>query len=568
VNIQRKLFKKRRTLLAGIACTFLAACGDSSRPNPQVQTGTLLDSPVSGIAYSTLTQSGVTNAQGHFTFRPGEEISFRLGELHLGTTLGRNQVTLFNLAGVSSLPENLTELYESLSEKAEHRPLHHAINLGVLLQTLDADAEPNNGIEILPAVAQHFTASSLWLSQPYTRFQNSHRLRQILRATDQASLLSSRDLTPAHSAFAHMMDQAGFNQEIFLAREIETNTDGVGAPEHVYSRTFTSSGKLATAYFDTDGDGNANNGSDYLYTAYGKLSSRSTDQNGDAVYDEVVSYSYSNFGEITRIETTDGASATIRLELQGYDTNGVLTSREITTGAQRSQWRWLADDTGTRTAIEYDTDGDDNWERHDDLVYDDNDRWIDRQIDLDNNSSVDQHRTRAFNSLGMMTRDANDTNNDGNIDQLEIWAFNPNGQLLEYVRTFPTDTTRTDALRTTITYDDSGRKILTTTDNGDDSTIDTRETIVYSTNDNGTEQTDYLYDTNGDDVTDQSNVLLYNSDRQILRRTYTFGLDSTNPTISVTDYMYDSAGRLTTATTGNQVVTYSDYVAIPLGLFI
>lgn len=136
----------RPLLLAG-AVALLSACGSddpAAGAGDTTATGTLTDSPIAGVSYSASPsgKSGVTTAEGKFNYVPGDTVIFRLGELELGRIKAEGEdetVTPIQLVGDASDTDRVT-------------------NLLVLLQSLDDDGNPNDGITILPAVTAAVTA--------------------------------------------------------------------------------------------------------------------------------------------------------------------------------------------------------------------------------------------------------------------------------------------------------------------------------------------------------------------------------------------------------------------------
>lgn len=131
--------KTRKTLalavtLGSLGCAVLSGCSSDSGSSP-TQTGYLYDDLVAGIEYSTPTQSGVTGSDGSFKFLAGEKVTFKLGNLTIGKAVeGAATLTLFDLA--------TTSLNSDGSNSSE------VVIMAQLLQTLDSDGDPNNGITI------------------------------------------------------------------------------------------------------------------------------------------------------------------------------------------------------------------------------------------------------------------------------------------------------------------------------------------------------------------------------------------------------------------------------------
>jgi len=81
----------------------LASCGGggesteigaaSAIPDGDLLTGVFSDSPVAGLSYTTPTVSGVTDADGLFTYRDGETVVFSIGNLALPEVVGAGFVT-------------------------------------------------------------------------------------------------------------------------------------------------------------------------------------------------------------------------------------------------------------------------------------------------------------------------------------------------------------------------------------------------------------------------------------------------------------------------------------------
>lgn len=142
---------KKNVLSMAVACVLsgvmLTACGGGGDDNgggsnggnngggtdtgsKPLHTAVFLDSVVGGLDYRCNDYTGVTNAKGEFLFDDGDTCEFVLGNQRLGeVTLkaGNSLVTPYTLAGDDK-------------EKA--------IRIAALLQTLDSDSNPENGITL------------------------------------------------------------------------------------------------------------------------------------------------------------------------------------------------------------------------------------------------------------------------------------------------------------------------------------------------------------------------------------------------------------------------------------
>lgn len=117
--------------LAATALGILGCGGSDTSLSGDVSTAYLVDSNVSGVSYSCGTQSGITGSDGSFKYQHGKTCTFSIGATSF--TLSADKLA----AGKSVTP---LDVFNGDDEKA--------INLARMLQTLDSDGNPDNGIEI------------------------------------------------------------------------------------------------------------------------------------------------------------------------------------------------------------------------------------------------------------------------------------------------------------------------------------------------------------------------------------------------------------------------------------
>ena len=129
--------------LASVVVLILIGCGGSgsdgpepitappiSTPIPPVLQGVFVDSAVDGLAYTTATQSGMTNVQGEFSYISGEEVVFSIGDIQFPAVEGQEMVSPLDVFLVTTTDDVRVS------------------NMARLLQTLDEDGMPGNGISI------------------------------------------------------------------------------------------------------------------------------------------------------------------------------------------------------------------------------------------------------------------------------------------------------------------------------------------------------------------------------------------------------------------------------------
>lgn len=200
----------KKTLLCLTLAGLLSACGGSdndsdSNPNPPpsstTQIGVLTDGPVVGVKYVRASGSGesiegTTNDKGEFKYEEGDTVRFLIGDVQLGEVIeAKARITPLDLAE---------------SENAR-------TNLMVLLQSLDADGDHSNGIEISAETQAAFNAVNLDFKQSSTDFAT-----EVLSKTP---LTEAQLVTPEKAAENF---QATFYKDIAGTWEIgRTNTSAV-----------------------------------------------------------------------------------------------------------------------------------------------------------------------------------------------------------------------------------------------------------------------------------------------------------------------------------------------------
>ncbi|MFP2997606.1 hypothetical protein ABN763_16940 [Spongiivirga sp. MCCC 1A20706] len=118
--------------------------GMQEEPTPaEVLTGRFIDSEVAGLTFKTPTKTGLTNANGEFSYLEGEEIEFSVGSLPIGTAIAKDIITPIDL-----IPESTVNTKQ-------------VKNIAALLQTLDSDGNPDNGISISTQTLQNISVDEI-----------------------------------------------------------------------------------------------------------------------------------------------------------------------------------------------------------------------------------------------------------------------------------------------------------------------------------------------------------------------------------------------------------------------
>ena len=99
----------------------------TTSPASTAVSGLFLDAEVEGLSFATTSGiTGITDANGTYSYLPDEDVSFSVGGVDLGTVTGAPICSPFDFGAAS-------------------------INIARFIQSLDADGDPTNGIDIVAA---------------------------------------------------------------------------------------------------------------------------------------------------------------------------------------------------------------------------------------------------------------------------------------------------------------------------------------------------------------------------------------------------------------------------------
>lgn len=156
------------SVLIALTLTGLVACGGDGGGNgggAVTASGVFKDSNVSGLGYSSGSQSGVTETDSSFIYEVGQPVTFTVGGVTIGSTTGKSVITPVDLVagGTTSTPE--------------------VQNIVRFLLMLDSDGDPSNNISISPAVQ---TIADTWAQVDFTAADLNAELVSII--SDAASV--------------------------------------------------------------------------------------------------------------------------------------------------------------------------------------------------------------------------------------------------------------------------------------------------------------------------------------------------------------------------------------------
>lgn len=465
---------------AVLACAMvfllLTACGGGGdgggNSAATVLTGRFVDSAVQGLRFQSATQSGTTNANGEFKYFAGETVTFYIGNFVLGSAVGAEQITPFELAGIP-LPVNSVDVTRAINQYYNGNngfsPLNTAMNLAVFLQTIDQDGYPHDGITIPVALADLLNGKQLDFTQSHWDFEEAlSDLIAPVNGTGPGGIWGEyRDVAQADEALTNLYaDLAITPTQSTVTRDArDNNNDGV------------------IDYLQL-----------YAYDARGNRIMEARDRDGDAGTRPLSRnyYDYYYYSSNDYPEQRDTGSET--------DTNGELpggvTYRERsvyfnTNANYRDVQIYEEDDDG---------DGPDPLTRR---IYDENENTLVEETDANGSAAggVTRRATNTYNTLGSLVLTLIDADGDGpnSASARTVYTYDINGQQTGQVTDAFSDGPADDTYRATYTYNTSGQVTLheIDADGAGPGLISFRNRYTY---DAGGRQTLFERDANGDTV--------------------------------------------------------------------
>jgi len=153
------------------------------------KTGRFIETTVSGLGYTSISNSGITGTDGSFQYNEGEMISFHIGNIKIGQIIAKEIVT----------PLDLTPANQEIS--SDNIML---TNILQLLQTLDSDGDASNGVTIGKAVtdaAAELTGTPSINSVDFT--ENQELLIFVSSITNTSNFISANQALENFETYFH-----------------------------------------------------------------------------------------------------------------------------------------------------------------------------------------------------------------------------------------------------------------------------------------------------------------------------------------------------------------------------
>lgn len=410
-----------------VAAGLLSACGGGgggSSPNPAaggqssgggaLLTGRFVDGPVANLRFATPSQTGKTNANGEFTYRAGETVSFFVGDILIGQAPGAATVSPFTLAGTTP-PTSAKEINLAVRQANRNTlpfqtnrasPLQMTGNISAFLQTLDEDGNPANGQQIPDAVHGLANGKTINFAQSFEHFRSDGTLRGLLANGRAAGLWGgTRGVRNPITALSTLYTGLGISPEVQAQTTADYDVNGDGSVQTQIRYTYDNpQGRTKEEYFNSAGANTAN--FTYQYDANGNLTSLQKDTNADGPVDQVTTYT--------------------------YDTDGLLLREILSTGGQTvssTQYTYAANGNLTDKVEVGRDSGGNNFFRATTYQYDTNRNVVRQEVDVDQNGTADSITTYTYDEDGRVQAQAIDSNADGTEDSRNTFTYDANGNV-------------------------------------------------------------------------------------------------------------------------------------------
>lgn len=146
----------------------------------EVKKGVFLGEPVEGLEFRSADLTGVTGQNGIFEYKIDSNIQFFIGGIVLGSAIAKPIITPMDL-----IRETLTETTE------------FAVNIARFLETLDNDANTENGIKINEEVRRLAIDMSINFKQGGKAFEDDTDVQKVIEQLTALAGVGTRKLVPA-----------------------------------------------------------------------------------------------------------------------------------------------------------------------------------------------------------------------------------------------------------------------------------------------------------------------------------------------------------------------------------
>ncbi|PWQ96160.1 hypothetical protein [Leucothrix arctica] len=443
---------KLKPLLPILLSVGLSACNSSSNKSATIETlsGKIVGVQVEGLSYKTPSFSGETSADGSFTYKTGETVSFFVGDIAVGETKGSTEVTFFDLAGIANPAAVSQDARAKLQDNTTVHEHDKLSNLVVFFDAIDEDGNYANGITVPSQLNELALGKTLDIKgTSFQDFEKQFGDSQLLDDAVAAGVWTrAPETTPAMTALDMFYKNIGEPVQLSVVTETLTDSGNDGTINKKNTTTYDEFGNKSGEYKDYDNDGTPESQEIWTYNEALTTLEHKADKNGNDIF-----------------ESTDSTTTVL------YDDSVTASDTQV--------YAYYNDETGTleyksTQTLSYSADGElsksenlyesPNSTGKSSSIYtrDADGRLTKLEIDDGSDGSIDRIETHLFNEVTKASSTEIDTNADGVADEISYATYDDNSNILTYSEDSNADGV-IDALETN-TYDANGNPVKMTSE--------------------------------------------------------------------------------------------------------
>jgi hypothetical protein len=220
---------------ATFACAaLLSACGGggggSSAGGAASLTGVFSDSAVSGLTYVIGGVAAKTDASGHFTYKSGDTVTFKVGDVVLGSAVAQAFMSPVTLISGATDETNVT-----------------VTNIAKFLQTVDDDNNPSNGIQITSGIHSAAVGRTINFAQTSSAYDSDTAV------TNAYAALNGASTSGTHAAVGDSNAQTHLQGTLLAAMAGTYNGNYSGSSSGTFTFTVNSGGQITSGTISNTG---------------------------------------------------------------------------------------------------------------------------------------------------------------------------------------------------------------------------------------------------------------------------------------------------------------------------
>ena len=452
-------------------------------------TGRLVDPVIAGLAWSTPTLSGVTTADGGFSYRTGELITFQLGPIVIGAATPASQaMSVYDLVPGATPPTSAADVRRLRDQAAspvadpDLLPVYEASNLLATLHWFDADKQPDNGIQLPTGLDVVLQGVPVTFRQASMRFYTrEHPLRiAVFRAAGLWLLASARRIHPFGVLDRHWAAR-GVQPQLWTVTREQTDTGDNGTIDSIRTWTVDGRGFRIDAARDNDANGTLDRVDTFAFDDHGDLLGSTSDNDANGTVDRRTTREFDDHGQLVaeRIDT-DGNGSPNNTVRYTYDADGNLVLHEFDDDADGTVDRLLIatfDAAGDLQRLAHDDGANGTIDRVETRTYDDRHNILLQLTDLGGDGIVDRRQRTEYDAAGNTILRETDEDGDGILESRVLYVWSAAGDLLVESQDYDANGVADDIMRRD--YDSKHRTIRFEHDQDGNGTLETIHVITY-----------------------------------------------------------------------------------------